>query len=51
MLYSKTLKIGKRDLFTFITLGVTSCSFSNCIEKLSISLVLLQGVPIKVTEF
>ena len=34
-----TYKIGKHDLFVFITLGVTPFSFSNCTEELSLRTV------------
>ena len=44
MLYSKTQKIRKRDLFIIIALGVTSFLFSNYTEGLGLSLVLLYTV-------
>ena len=40
----KHVKVGKRYLFIFITLGVTSFSFSNCTEELGSRLVLLYTV-------
>ena len=44
IIFENTWKIGKRDLFIFIALGVTSFSFSNCTEELGVRLVLLYTV-------
>ena len=45
MLYSKTIKkTGKHDLLIFITLGMTSFSFSSCTEELGLRFVPLYTV-------